>query len=247
MRQIALTGLALIWAMPAFAEQICTDPSATHLVRLVTDLGPIDLDLCPDDVPDTVSNFLAYVNSGAYTDTGFIHRSVQESIFIFQGGGFFVNTSSSGAEFIDSVETQNPIDMEHVLPNRRGTIAMARTGNLNSATSQWFINVEDNPSFDTEGNPYAVFGGIRPSTMGVVDAIAALPIVAITASSPFNNTPVHADYSGDTSAIPYLVRVSEVIDLPEPSRSLQALVALTGLALWVRVRRSGLMRQESRG
>lgn len=248
MRQVGLAALTLIWAIPAFAQEICTDPSATHFVRLVTDLGPIDLALCPQDTPETVANFLSYVESGAYTDTGFIHRSVQQGYFIFQGGGFFINTTSSGGEFVDSVQTQSPIPMEKVLPNRRGTIAMARAGGaFNSATSQWFINVEDNPGFDSESNPYAVFGGILASSMGVVDAIAALPTVAITASPPFNDTPVHADYSGDTSVIPYLVKVNRIIDLPEPSHSLQGLVVLTALALWVRSRRAGYMGGVARG
>ena len=238
--------VGLVWAMPVVAEEICSEGSETYAVRMVTGLGDIDLSLCPDDTPVTVANFLSYVRSGAYTQTGFIHRSIQEGIFIIQGGGFFIDTSAGGIDFMNEVQTQDSIAMEKVLSNLRGTISMARRASPDSATSQWFINVQHNPAFDDPLNEYAVFGGLTPESMEVVDAIAAIPTTTINPGL-LTDTPLDGYPGGNTSYIPYLVMVTDVIDLPEPGSSLQALAALAGLALCARVRQRGSIRKSSRG
>lgn len=214
-------------------------------MRMVTSLGDLELTLCSGDVPTTVQNFLSYVQSGAYTQTGFVHRSVQGTsappFYIFQGGGYFVDSTPGGIEFVSSVSGNDPIPMEYLLPNDRATIAMANSG-PDTATSQWFINVQDNTAVFNESNPYAVFGSLTDASLPVMDAIAALSSWDI--SSPiFRSTPLLTDYpGGDVSYFPYLVMVTDVIDLPEPDGSLQALAAAVSILFLARVRRSSLTR-----
>jgi peptidyl-prolyl cis-trans isomerase A (cyclophilin A) len=233
--------LAGVLTMPlgpgeALALLVCTDQPDLPLpmVEMVTDFGTIQILLCSADVPDTVDNFLQYVNEGAYTTTGFMHRSVQEEIFIVQGGGFFVNSGT----FMDAVTTRPPIALELVgLQNLSGTIAMARTSDLDSATSQWFINVEDNPVFDSG---YAVFGEIVQG-MDVVAAIAGQGIWSLN-DSPLGELPL-VDYPEDGSShFDYLVYVTDVVELPEPGAAIQigiGIFMLAGLARRHRRRRIG--------
>lgn len=142
----------------AFAE---TNPK----VLIATNMGDIELELYPQQAPTTVTNFLSYVNSGFYNGTIF-HRVIAD--FMIQGGGF--------TEDMTQKSTSDPIQNEadNGLKNDRGTIAMARTNVVNSATSQFFINVKDN-NFLNHGNRdfgYAVFGKVVAG-MDVVDKIAA--------------------------------------------------------------------------
>jgi peptidyl-prolyl cis-trans isomerase A (cyclophilin A)/peptidyl-prolyl cis-trans isomerase B (cyclophilin B) len=160
-----LSTLALIGG-PAFA--------ANPQVELDTSAGVIRLELYPDAAPKTVENFLAYVKAGHYNGTQF-HRVIKG--FMIQGGGY-------NAEFWQK-PTRPPIPIEADksakagLSNVPGTVAMARTGDPNSATSQFFINVADNKrldfrSADAQGYGYTVFGKVV-SGMDVVDKIAAMP------------------------------------------------------------------------
>ena len=220
----------LVGATPALAAPECTASDQRPRGRMETTLGDIEILLCSVDVPATVSNFLQYVDEGAYTTTGFIHRSVQEDIFIVQGGGFFVANET----FIDSVTTRPPIDLELVgLENRRGTIAMARLGgDENSATSQWFINAQDNLQFDTG---YAVFGEVTQG-MDVVDAMASQGIWSLN-PGVLAEVPL-VDYPDDGSSyLPYLVSVTDVINLPEPRAAIQGLAAVLSVAGVVSIRR----------
>ncbi len=143
-------------------------------VRLQSVMGPIDITLYDNAAPRTVNNFLAYVNSGAYNNS-FVHRSVPG--FVIQGGGYVWNDASNN---MSSISTAAPIANEFSVTrsNKRGTIAMAKvSGNPNSATSQWFINLADNSStLDSQNGGYTVFGEISAGSMSVVDAIAGLPI-----------------------------------------------------------------------
>ena len=159
-----------------------------QIVRMETVLGNIDIELRPDVAPITVANFLNYVNDGDY-DNSYFHRSVRN--FIIQGGGFTYINGQSG-----SVPTDAPIANESSLslPNVRGTISMARTNDVNSATSQWFFNTVNNPNLDGNGNGYAVFGSVVAG-MDVVDAIAALPIVR-NFNAPINEIPLINYISG---------------------------------------------------
>ena len=140
--------------------------------------------------PNTVTNFLAYVNAGRFTNS-FIHRS-DPGTGIIQGGTFLRSVDSSG--HINSVSTSAPINLEtsDSLPNAAGTIAMARTTDPNSATGGWFINVINNSASlpPASAGGYAAFGRVTGTGMTVVNAIAALPVlggkVTVTGSSTGN-------------------------------------------------------------
>ncbi len=139
-------------------------------VRLETNMGVIVIELYPDKAPKTVANFLEYVRSGFYNGTIF-HRVVPS--FVVQGGGFDTNFRQK--------PTRGPVENEagNGLSNLRGTVAMARTAEVHSATSQFFINLKDNTFLDhrdttPRGYGYCVFGKVVEG-MDVVDAIAAIP------------------------------------------------------------------------
>lgn len=159
-RRAAVVALAMVaFAPAAFAAQ------ATQ-VKVDTNMGAFVIELNAKAAPKTVENFLAYVRSGFYKNTLF-HRVIPN--FMIQGGGFVMG--------MEEKDTRAPIALEsrNGLSNVRGTIAMARTNDSNSATSQFFINVRDNRFLDAnqaqDGNGYAVFGKVV-SGMSTVDAIA---------------------------------------------------------------------------
>ncbi len=135
-------------------------------VQLKTSLGNITLSLNEELAPKSTDNFLSYVRSGHYNGTIF-HRVIAN--FMIQGGGM-----TSG---VKQKSTQAPIDNEadNGLPNKRGSIAMARTSDPHSATAQFFINTVDNDFLNfsaptAQGWGYAVFGEVTEG-MDVVDAI----------------------------------------------------------------------------
>ena len=137
------------------------------MIILSTRLGDIVIELYADKAPVTVKNFISYVEDGFYEGTIF-HRVIPG--FVIQGGGL--------TEDMKSKPTRNPIENEskNGLSNKRGTLAMARTQNPNSATSQFFINLTDNLFLDASprGAGYTVFGEVVEG-MEAVDKIAALP------------------------------------------------------------------------
>jgi cyclophilin family peptidyl-prolyl cis-trans isomerase len=153
--------------------------TVTDTVRITTTLGVIELGLDRSHAPVTVANFLKYVNDGFYTSTVF-HRVVRD--FVIQGGGF----TREGGVLKEKTPTYRPIELEsnNGLSNLRGTIAMARTGNPDSAASQFYINTVDNTSLNYPGDDgvggYAVFGKVTAG-LDVVDAIRA---VAVTNQIP---------------------------------------------------------------
>jgi peptidyl-prolyl cis-trans isomerase A (cyclophilin A) len=135
-------------------------------VQLTTSMGVMVLELYPDKAPVTVDNFLNYVRSGHYDGTIF-HRTVYG--WIIQGGGYDAQ--------LNELDTGDAIVNEagNGLRNERGTIAMARLGEPDSATAQFFINLQDNPGLDHKGESrrsfgYCVFGRVI-SGMDVADAI----------------------------------------------------------------------------
>lgn len=137
------------------------------VVLIETSMGNIKVELYPDKAPITVKNFLSYVESGFYSDTIF-HRVIPN--FMIQGGGFTKDFKMK--------KTNPPIknEADNGLKNKRGTIAMARTMYIDSATSQFFINVADNDFLDhknktMQGYGYAVFGKVIDG-MEVVDRIS---------------------------------------------------------------------------
>jgi cyclophilin family peptidyl-prolyl cis-trans isomerase len=140
---------------------------AATLVEMKTSHGTIQLELYPEKAPKTVENFLAYVDREFYDGTIF-HRVIRG--FMIQGGGFDKNDRRK--------ETAAPIvnEADNGLKNRTGSLAMARTSQVNSATSQFFINLTDNDFLNHRGKSpnafgYAVFGQVI-SGMDVVETIA---------------------------------------------------------------------------
>jgi len=132
-------------------------------IKIETNHGDIILELYPDKAPVTVENFLKYVDSGFYENTVF-HRIIED--FMIQGGGFLENGSQK--------KTLAPITLEsnNGLKNDKGTIAMARTMTPNSATSQFFINLNNNDflNYGYRDEGYAVFGKVIDG-MSVVEKI----------------------------------------------------------------------------
>ena len=138
--------------------------SKESTITIVTNMGSIELELTPKQAPETVKNFISYAQSGFFSGTIF-HRVIPG--FMIQGGGFDSKLRKK--------PTEPPIRIEASTthPNKRGTIAMARTSDPNSATSQFFINVVDNDYLNkAPGNPgYTVFGRVTKG-MDIVDKIA---------------------------------------------------------------------------
>jgi len=169
--------------------------TSNEVVSLNTNLGSILIELYEDETPITVENFLNYVNDGDYINS-FFHRSAKTQSgedFVIQAGGFttpytqFYNTS----QFSD-VPTDDPIQNEPGISNLPGTVAMAKVGgDPNSATSQFFVNLNDNSFLDTEEyNAFTVFG--RVLGMTTAEAIHALDIDD-TNASPFGELPLTDD------------------------------------------------------
>lgn len=172
-------------------------------VEIKTSQGPILIELYPDKAPKTVENFLVYVKNDFYKGTIF-HRVVDR--FVIQGGGYTPDLKPK--------ETLPPIPNEATngLKNNAGMVAMARAYDINSATSQFFINVERNlflnhhkPEPDYYG--YAVFGKVIQG-MDVVEKIAALRTT--TAGPYFQEVPVENVIINDVTLIP------EVAAIPPP-------------------------------
>lgn len=156
--------------------------SNATVVEFQTSLGSFEVNLYDNATPETVTNFLNYVNNGLYTNS-VVHRSVPG--FVIQGGGFTYDMAIP----LDAVPTFSPVTNEPEFANVRGTIAMAKIGgDPNSATSQWFFNLSDNTAnLDDQNGGFTVFGEVVGNGMDIVDAVAALPVY---------------DFGGATSDIP---------------------------------------------
>ncbi|KRB38337.1 MULTISPECIES: peptidylprolyl isomerase [unclassified Acidovorax] len=161
---IALAGIALA-AIFSVASPVQAQDTAK--VKLATSMGDIVVQLDAAKAPKTVENFLAYVNSKHYDGTIF-HRVIDG--FMIQGGGFTPDMQQK------PTKAPIPLEAKNGLKNDTYTIAMARTGDPNSATSQFFINVKDNAMLNApnpDGHGYAVFGKVVEGT-AVVDKIKAV-------------------------------------------------------------------------
>jgi peptidyl-prolyl cis-trans isomerase B (cyclophilin B) len=160
---MVLFGLAI-----AFSAAAGDNPK----VVLETSKGKLVLELYAEKAPETVQNFLAYVDAGYYNNTVF-HRVIPN--FMIQGGGFTADMQKK--------KTRAPIrnEADNGLPNQRGTIAMARTPDPHSASAQFFINTKDNDFLNHNGKTaqgwgYAVFGHVVEG-MQVVDDISKVRTV----------------------------------------------------------------------
>jgi peptidyl-prolyl cis-trans isomerase A (cyclophilin A) len=152
-----------------------TTSSGNPIVVMKTSLGTVKIELFQDKAPVSTKNFLEYVDEKYYDNTVF-HRVIKR--FMIQGGGF------AATDPIKQKKTHDPIvnESKNGVTNERGTLAMARTSDPNSATSQFFINTVNNNSLNPgQGDPngYAVFGKVVDG-MDVVDRIEAVP----TANAP---------------------------------------------------------------
>lgn len=144
------------------------EPEANEIAVLETSMGVIEIELDREKAPVTVDNFVAYVEEGFYDGLVF-HRVIED--FMVQGGGF--QPDGTWKEGHDPIENE----ARNGLKNERGTIAMARSSDPDSATSQFFINTVDNPGLDypnANGHGYAVFGRVVEG-MDVVDTIESAP------------------------------------------------------------------------
>ena len=151
------------------------------MLRFETTLGDFTIELLDKEAPLSVANFLKYVEDGFFDSTIF-HRVIPS--FVIQGGGF--------TDDMTQKRTHPPVknEADNGIKNKRGTLSMARTNDINSATSQFFVNLKDNDSLDhSRGNyGYAVFARVTEG-MDVVDKIAA---VETGRKRGFDDVPVDA-------------------------------------------------------
>lgn len=170
----AIILLAIIFIATVYGGKKMKNP----IVEMQTSKGLIVIELDQQNAPNTVQNFLTYVDEGYYKGTIF-HRVIKN--FMIQGGGFTTDGTKK--------ETHAAIDIEsnNGLTNLRGTIAMARTNDPNSATSQFFINTVDNDflNYNSRNPGYTVFGKVIEG-MDVVDQISDVQ----TQSNPMPDWPV---------------------------------------------------------
>jgi cyclophilin family peptidyl-prolyl cis-trans isomerase len=163
--------ISIMVVLMAFATTIQANKTNPKVI-MKTSMGDITIELYPDKAPISVKNFFSYVDEKFFDGTIF-HRVMKG--FMIQGGGLTPDFNSKPAKPAIKNEATNK------LKNKRGTIAMARMPDKDSATSQFFINHADNPSLDhrdntPEGYGYAVFGKVI-NGMDVVDAIANVKIM----------------------------------------------------------------------
>jgi len=182
LKKLPLIG-ALMVALSMTEEAVA---AANPQVALKTSMGEIVVELYPDKAPRSVENFLQYVRDGHYAGTIF-HRVIGN--FMIQGGGFTADFYKNAPGFGQKkTRAPIPIESQNGLKNDRGTLAMARTSDPNSATAQFFINVVDNAGLNhpqPDGYGYAVFGKVVKG-MDVVDKIRA---VRTGRNGPFGDVP----------------------------------------------------------
>lgn len=178
---LVATTVPLMLAYPAQAAKTDKSKGASPVVRMTTSLGVIEIELDAKRAPVTTENFLRYAKEGFYDGTIF-HRVIPG--FMIQGGGFGPRMKRKQAH--------DPINNEadNELKNVRGAIAMARTANPHSATSQFFINTVDNENLNHTGKTgagwgYAVFGKVIKG-MDVVTKIENQPTTTV---GPYRDVP----------------------------------------------------------
>jgi peptidyl-prolyl cis-trans isomerase A (cyclophilin A) len=176
--------IRLRWLLPVMSGLLLSlasaGPAWAQKVRLDTSMGEIVIELDAAKAPKSVANFVEYVKAGHYDGTVF-HRVIPD--FMIQGGGMNADMQEK------ATRAPIPLESKSGLTNLRGSVAMARTSNPDSATAQFFINVKDNAFLDAansrDGTGYAVFGKVV-SGMDVVDRIGAVPTGS---KGPHQNVP----------------------------------------------------------
>jgi len=179
-----LAFVLMTWSFKSHAKNNLKEEPKSAVVILNTSLGEIKIKLNSEKAPISVENFLKYVDKKFYDNTIF-HRVIDG--FMIQGGGHLADLSEKKVLF-DPIKNE----AKNGLSNKRGTIAMARTNDINSATAQFFINVVDNQRLDHVSDDrygYAVFGEVI-SGMEVVDKIKSVRTVTKTSTDgSFENVP----------------------------------------------------------
>ena len=231
--QTALLILTALLGANAFAEP---------QVRMRTAFGDFFIDLTPQQAPLSVENFLNYVNSGAY-DESFFHRNPRANgnplaRFVLQGGEAFW---PSGASNFSRIPENAPVLNEFNVSNTRGTVALAKlSGDPNSATNNFFINLVDNgDNLDNQNGGFTVFGTVDAKGMEVVDTIAALGVANV---SGFVDIPI-ADPNASVfnrDAVVLITEAEEFVSVSAPaaavlpaSRSVTVGNSATGFATLV--------------
>ena len=160
--------------MPKYEKTI-----ETKLIKMLTTKGDITIELFHDKAPKTVDTFLRYIKERKFNGTIF-HRVING--FVIQGGGFLSDMSR--------IETYGPVENEsnNNISNKKGTIAMARTNDPNSATSQFFINLKDNNFLDRSETKdgYCVFGKVTDG----IEIVEEIGEVATESKGIFNDLPI---------------------------------------------------------
>lgn len=186
---------------------VFTVPGVTGTIaHYKTDTGAFAVELLPSAAPNHVANFTAYVTAKSYDNTLF-HRVASFELnithSILQGGGY------KNVDGLPQLARLPAVALEYNLPNARGTLAAARTDELNSATSEWFFNTRDNSTILGQANNggYSVFGRVLGTGMTVVDTIASLPLINLGIGQV---TPIH----GGSTIFEQLVTVETIRIIP---------------------------------
>jgi len=225
------------------------------VVEFTTPLGSFQIQMLDAIAPNTVSNFLQYVNTGLYEDA-VIHRAAGTPDgkgglipFVLQGGGFYVppdgEVTVPSVPILHDQPWNNPVLKNEFTgtKNVRGTIAMALSGgNIDSGTNQWFINLNNN-SASLDPQKFTVFGTVLGNGMDVVDALSNLQTYNF--GVPFNELPLLPTYPEEKFfSEDFLPEVADWVTysanvVPEPASVVMALcgMALVGGAAWRRRRR----------
>ena len=184
--------MALLMTLPG-CSQAGSEPKGGPVVLMSTSMGDIKIELYEKEAPETVKNFLAYVNDKFYDGTIF-HRVIPS--FMIQGGGF--------TEAMEQKPTKPPIknEADNGLKNDTGTLAMARTSDPDSATAQFFINVKDNDFLNRDkaqdGVGYAVFGKVIEG----IDVVHKIERVQTGRKGTYGDVPVEAVVIKSVTVVP---------------------------------------------
>jgi MYXO-CTERM domain-containing protein len=205
-------------------------PAQATVVRFTTSLGNVNVRLYDSAAPLTVANFLNYTTSNRYNGT-FFHRAPQD--FVAQGGGF----TFTPPNIVNEVVSDPMVKNEPGISNLRGTIAMAKLGSgPDTATNQWFFNIEDNSAnLDFQNGGFTVFGRIVGTGLTVVDAINALPTADLdpnTNPGTFDQVPLRGTSGQPLADRLVFVNTVSALNLPAGDYNFDGKVDGADLSVW---------------
>jgi cyclophilin family peptidyl-prolyl cis-trans isomerase len=193
-----------------------SDPDlADSMVTFNTNQGPITVELFDKQAPRTVANFFNYVTSGRYDNSIFHRLDHTQSVQVLQGGGFTF-TSDGATTTLPAIPTDPAVQNEFGMSNTQGTLAMARTSQVNSATDQFFFNLADNSSnLDHQNGGFTVFGKVAgPADLATLNFLAQTP--TSMQASPFNQIPLNnytgTNFPSDATAANFLIIQNVTVD-----------------------------------